>query len=182
MDTVLGPIGSSDAILTLHFIRFRFMLAFKIPSLSNENVTDVFKKLRANLTYEEYKTLFSVVLTDRGREFSNPSAIEIDDETGEITTRVFYCDPQQSNQKAEIEENHTLLRNIIPKGTDVGFLTDELLNTAMSHINSYKRKVIDDTPYNLFTNIFDSHLAEKLKVRHIEPDLVYLKPALLFRK
>ena len=48
----------------------------------------------------------SVILTDRGTEFSKAEEMEMVDELRR--TRVFYCDPMQSSQKGSIENKHHL--------------------------------------------------------------------------
>lgn len=182
MDTILGPKHDGPCLLTIHFITFRFMIAFKLDSHTSEEVSRVFRELQNLFTPDEYRALFSVILTDRGTEFVRPEDIEIHHQTGEIISHVFFTDPQASNQKAQIEENHTLLRYILPKGTRLGFLTDELVATMLSHINSYHRKVIATTPYDLMNIYYGQHILNKLKVRAIRPDLVYLKPSLFSQK
>ena len=42
-----------------------------------------------------------------------------------------------SNQKSQIERNHELVREILPKGQSFDGLTQELANRALSHVNAY---------------------------------------------
>lgn len=182
MDTILGPRHDGPCLLTIHFITFRFMIAFKLESHTSEEVSRVFRYLQTIFTPDEYRALFSVILTDRGTEFVRPEDIEIHHQTGEVLAHVFFADPQASNQKAQIEENHTLLRYILPKGTRLGFLTDEFVSLMLSHINSYQRKVIASTPYELMKIYYGEYILAKLKVRAISPDKVYLKPSLFSQK
>ena len=156
-------------------------LAFLIPDKTSESVSKVFKKLQQTLTPEEYKKLFNIILTDRGSEFTNPEAIEINYETGEVLAHLFYCDPQASNQKAQIEENHSLLRYIIPKGTNLAMLNESKTNLMLSHLNSLSRRVLDTSPIELFKIYYGEDLLKKLKIRAIHPDSVYLKPDLFIR-
>ncbi len=65
------------------------------------SVAEIFNVLRSKLTDSEFSKLFPVILTDRGFEFIDPTTIEINRETGEAQSRVFYCDPMNSNQKAK---------------------------------------------------------------------------------
>lgn len=41
---------------------------------------------------------------------------EINMETGEIRSKIFYCNPQQSSQKSYVENNHNFIRKILPNG------------------------------------------------------------------
>ena len=65
---------------------------------------------------EDYGKLFSLLLTDRGSEFEKHSLFEVNNETGEIRSDIFYCDPQMPSQKPHVENNHNYVRNILPNG------------------------------------------------------------------
>ena len=103
-----------------------------------------------------------MVLGDNGSEFSNPGAIETDAQ-GNLRTRVFYCDPSAPYQKGAIENNHTLLRRIIPKGTSLDAFTQKDINLIMNHVNSYTRQNLwDKTPYEVFASLFGEETLKKM--------------------
>ena len=58
---------------------------------------------------------------------------------GEERLRVYYCDPYCSWQKPRVENAHTLLRRVLPKGTSFDGLTQADVDLICSHINSYPR-------------------------------------------
>ena len=35
----------------------------------------------------------------------------------EVRTRIYYCDPNRSDQKGALEKNHEYIRYVLPKGT-----------------------------------------------------------------
>ncbi|MBQ0032467.1 MAG: hypothetical protein KBT68_06670 [bacterium] len=89
-------------------------VAFSLPcrrtgqSVHHICVTNAAKLTRNERTIQRYVNygvlsakLFPVILTDRGTEFSNPSRIEFDKD-GKRRTRVFFCDPMNSNQKSHL--------------------------------------------------------------------------------
>lgn len=78
--------------------------------------------------------------SDRGSEFTDPMKMEADPETGEISCRIFYCDPMNSNQKSNCERNHELIRYLILKNQTKERYTEEEIRTMMNHLNSYPRK------------------------------------------
>lgn len=101
MDTVIGTGGGKGGkcFLTLLFRQYNFMLIYLLPYKRREYVIEVFNSLKAALKAEEFKRLFEVILTDNGTEFSDPESIEIDLNTGEKLSSLFYCDPNCSWQK-----------------------------------------------------------------------------------
>jgi IS30 family transposase len=52
-------------------------------------------------------------------------------------------DPMRSGQKGGIEQAHTMLRMILPKGTSFEFLTQWDVRLIVNHINSTPRKSLD---------------------------------------
>jgi len=179
MDTVEGKRGGK-VILTIFFRNCGLQLGFLRDRNTSASVTDIFQKLRSVLTDDEFSMLFSVILTDRGSEFSNPLAIEVDFETGELSSKVFYCDPQNTNQKSRCERNHEFIRLIIPKGRSFDHLEQKDIALMMNHINSYGREMFNGkTPMELFEGIYGLETAKKLGLIRIEPDSIILKPELL---
>lgn len=171
--------GIHKCLLTMHFPSLRFMLIFVLKQKCKDEVTRVFLHLKDLLGNELYKKLFPVILTDRGTEFCDPEQIEVDTVTGELLTRVFFCDSYSSFQKGAIEENHELLRYIIPKGEVFDDLTQDKVNLMISHINAYYRKVIDTTPYTLAKAFWGEKLLLNFNCNFIEPTEVILKPQLI---
>lgn len=87
MDSVVGRKGGK-VLLTIHFVDASLMLAFLRDANTARTVTKVFEEMRKKLGDSLYKTLFPVILTDNGSEFSNPKGIEYDDK-GLPVSRVF---------------------------------------------------------------------------------------------
>lgn len=180
LDTVEGPRdGKEKCLLTIHINAAHFTLAFLLGSRCCEEVSRVFIFLQDLLGKETYSKLFKVLLTDRGSEFIDPLSIEVDHSSGERLTHVFFCNSYASYQKGSIEEDHRLIRRIIPKGTSMNDLKQENIDTMMSHIGSYKRESMESTPYKIFSIMYGKDVLDKLKIREITPDQVTLKPSVL---
>jgi IS30 family transposase len=95
---------------------------------------------------------------------------------------VFYTDPGAPYQKGACENNHSLIRRLIPKGTSLKGCTQEDIDLLMNHINSYSRKKPDNkSPFEVFSFLHGSSVLEKLGVKRIDSDDVTLNP-LLFKK
>ena len=117
MDTVYNN-QSGPYIQTFIFENTAFMIGILHKDKTADSMSRALDKIQDKLSYEEYQKLFSLLLTDRGTEFSKPQQFEINMETGEIRSKIFYCDPQQSSQKTHVENNHNFIREILPNGRD----------------------------------------------------------------
>lgn len=180
-DTVEGKKGGK-VILTLYFCSCNLQLGFLRERNTAESVSIIFHELFVLLGAETYSKIFPVLLVDRGSEFSDPLKAELDPLTGEILSSLFYCDPQNSNQKAECERNHEFIRYVIPKGTSIDSRTQEDITLMMNHINSYSRKALNDKcPIELFEALYGKEVAKKLGIVRIPHDSITLTPE-LFKK
>lgn len=182
MDTVIGTSGGKGGkcFLTLLFRQYNLMLIYLLPYKRSEYVIEVFNSLKQLLGIDEFERLFEVILTDNGTEFSDPESIEMDINTGEIISNVFYCDPNCSWQKGSIEKNHEYIRYILPKGTSFSGLTQEECNLIASHINSVPRKSLNNiSPYEASINFIGKQNIEKLNIKKIEYDDIDLSIRLL---
>ena len=75
---------------------------------------------------------------------------------------------------------HEFIRRVLPKGTSFEFLTQEKVDLMMDHINSYKRKKLNDqSPLQLFSFLYGADVLEKLNSHLIDPSEITLKPELL---
>jgi len=180
MDTVIGIIGGK-VLLTIHFPNTSFMLAFIRNSNTSQSVIDVFDRLYAVLGRKLFEKLFPVILTDRGSEFSNPSAVERAP-GGIHRTNIFFCNPNAPFQKGAIEVNHELIRRILPKGSSFDSLTQDDIDLMMCHINSYKRKKLGNkSPFEAFEFYYGSELFKKLNYSKVHENGVVLTPRLFKR-
>jgi len=177
-DTIEGKPGGK-VLLTLHFTVPQFMLAFIRDANTSKSVIDIFNHLYLVLGPDTFRKLFPVLLCDNGSEFSNPAAIEFDSH-GQRRTWVFYCDPQAPYQRGAAENNHSLLRRIIPKGTFLDMFTQQDITLVMNHINSYARPNLGDkTPYWVFSSLYGEEILRRMNAELIPPDKITLHPSLL---
>lgn len=178
MDTVVGP-EPGKVILTMLFRNCTFMLAFLMDDTKSRSVIHVFRFLQKGLGAEIFSRLFPVFLTDRGPEFSNPSALKCD-EFGESLSKVFFCNANAPYQKGRLEKNHEFLRYIMPKGSSFDAMTQEDITLCINHINSTARGSLNGrTPFALASLLLDGKLFELLHLEPAAPDKVLLRPALL---
>ena len=179
MDTVISATGSNKVLLTFHFVKYHFQLAYILNSKEVVNIIACVNDLCDCIGIEHFKEMFEVILTDNGPEFSDPESIEFEPETGELRCRVFYCHPYASREKGHCEKNHEYIRYILPKGTVFDFLTQDMCDLMMSHINSTKRPSVKGTPYDFMALAFGKEVLDLLKIKKIDSNLVTLLPTLL---
>lgn len=179
MDCVEGKKhGNGRVLMTLHFIISTLQVAYILDHKSMDSVVECHRKLRMKIGNEMYSRLFGVILTDRGSEFKSPERLEIA-ENGEIVTRVFYCDPLRSDQKAECERNHAEIRRVFLKGTDLRCNQDKV-DIMMDNVNGNARPQYQNKPaYDMFVLFYGTEAAEALGLSRIEPSEVTLNPSLL---
>ena len=179
IDTVEG-IKGGKVLLTIHFVNCSFMLAFLREHNDAQSVINTFNSIEDELKIDLFKKLFPVILTDNGSEFSNPLEIEFSRKTGERRTQIFYCEPGRPDQKGSCEVNHEMIRRILPKGTSFDDLTQEDINKMMSHINSYKRKKLNNcSPLQLFRIMYGKDIAKQFGIIEINFNDINLSKNLL---
>ena len=183
MDTVIGSVGGK-CLLTIHFVESSLMLAYLRDANTSQSVQDIFNCLQERLGITLFQKIFPLILTDNGSEFSNPRSIEADPETGEIRTSIFYCDVGKPYQKGAIEVNHELIRRVLSdvngRNRTFNSLTQADITLMMDHINSYKRKKLNDrSPYETFSFYYGEDTLKLLGCSKVPADDITLKPDLL---
>ncbi len=181
MDTVLGRM-EGKVLLTFNLSFCNFIFA---RLLDNKTALEVTKHLYAikNTLHEadkDFFQLFPVILTDNGGEFARVDDIEMD-VRGE--SKLFFCDPNRSDQKGRIEKNHTLIRDILPKRTSFDNLTQEDINLVCSHVNSVKRAALNGkSAYELFAFTYGEEIPKLLGISKIPAEDVCQSSKLLQHK
>lgn len=179
MDTVHSCKGCNRVLLTFFFTGEKLFLAFILERCTAGAVKAVFDRLERRMGTYGFLELFSTVLTDRGSEFGNPDALETGIQ-GIMRSSIYYCDPMRSGQKGGIEQAHTMLRNVLPKGTDFSFLTQWDVNLIVNHMNSTPRESLGGrTPYSVALDRYGEEALKELQLRPIDPDKVNLTPELI---
>ena len=174
MDTVYNS-QSGPYIQTFIFENTGLMIGFLHKEKTSVSMASTLDKLQEILE-DDYYTHFSLLLTDRGSEFEKYDLFENNYQTDEARGHIFYCDLQRPDQKPHVENNHNLVRNILPNKRNLDKLTQEDLELMFSHINSVPRASLGGkTPYEVFTYFYGEEVLKKLHIQKIEKDMVTLK-------
>ena len=181
MDTVMGRMGGK-VLLTFNLSFCNFIFARLLENKTTLEVTKPLYAIKNNLheADKDFCQLFPVILTDNGGEFARVDDIEMD-VRGE--SKLFFCDPNRSDQKGRIEKNHTLIRDILPKGTSFDNLTQEDINLVCSHVNSVKRAALNGkSAYELFAFTYGEEIPKLLGISKIPAEDVCQSSKLLQHK
>ena len=184
MDTVYNDVGNGPFIQTFKFMKYSLLVALLHKEKTKEAMNEGVLMLERILGEELFSKEVEVLLTDQGSEFYGIHELEKRAD-GTYRFRLFYCDPMMSCQKGSLENIHTELRYILPKGVDLyalGLQNQDDLNLAVSNIDSGpKEKLNGKSPIEL-VEFLNPQLYEKLRdfgIRKIEKDDILLKPYLL---
>ena len=181
MDTVMGRMGGK-VLLTFNLSFCNFIFARLLDNKTALEVTKHLYDIKKTLHQadKDFFQLFPVILTDNGGEFARVDDIEMD-VRGE--SKLFFCDPNRSDQKGRIEKNHTLIRDILPKGTSFDNLTQEDINLVCSHVNSVKRAALNGkSAYELFEFTYGEEIPKLLGISKIPAEDVCQSSTLLQHK
>ena len=180
MDTLIGKVGGKT-IVTFDFTFCNFMFGLLLEDKTSFEVSRKIADLKRKFGEAGLKfgDIFPIILTDNGGEFADIWTIENNLEN-EKECNLFFCDPMQSCQKPHVEKNHTLFRDIVPKGSSFDDFTQDTVDLIFSHVNAVKRKILNGkSPYDLFAFTFGENIARILGVSNISPQDVIQSPKLL---
>ena len=179
MDTVHSSRDSKKTLLTFFLTKEKLFLTCLMNRCTEGAVRLILDRLEKHLGTYGFISTFEHILTDRGTEFGDPEALETG-ANGIQRTSIYYCDPMHSGQKGGLEQAHTMLRMVLPKGTSFEFLTQWDVNLIVNHINSTPRESLGGrTPYSVVLETLGEEVLNAFQLRPIAPDEVNLTPKLI---
>lgn len=145
-DTMIGK-NHQGGLVTLNDRRLGFLLAAPIANRKVETVNRAIIECFFRIPQRLRKTL----TLDNGLEFAGFKEIE-----NTLGLDVYFADPYSPWQRGANENLNGLIRQYLPKGTDLRGLTHHHLNTITQKLNNRPRKRLNyKTPAKLFSVALD---------------------------
>ena len=180
MDTVEGTRGGR-CLLTLHLPCSQLQLMFIRRRNCAASVAECLDELERRLGFELFSSIFQVILTDNGSEFTAPETLERSaTREGRKRTRIFYCEPYSAWQKPDVESSNEYMRDVFPKGKAIPDITQEQVDEAASHINSKLRQSLGGkSAVAVFRDIHGDGALRRIGLREVPAREVNLTPGVL---
>jgi IS30 family transposase len=137
IDMVSGKQGTKPAILTLVERKSRKSLYVLTKDKTQKEVVRAIKRVRKRVG-GDFTDVFKSITADNGSEFLDNEAIKKAADCKEV----YYAHPYSSWERGSNENGNKILRRFIPKGTDIGKLTDKELQRIEDWINNYPRRIL----------------------------------------
>jgi len=147
-DLIIGK-NHGSAVGTLVERKSRYVFLAHLNNQSAEEtrlsftrkLADVPSELRQSLTY------------DQGKEMSQHKLLSAD-----LDMSVYFCDPHSPWQKGGIENINGLIRQFLPKGSDLSDVTQGELDKISHMLNTRPRKALDfQTPREVYMKEFKNY-------------------------
>jgi len=131
--------GSKNSyIATLVERHSRYVMLAKVPNKDTQSVVSALIKQSRKLPRELYRSL----TWDRGKELADHKRFTL-----ATNIDVYFCDPQSPWQRGSNENTNRLLRQYLPKGTNLSVHSQADLNKIARQLNERPRKTLQfETP------------------------------------
>ena len=128
---------SISAILTLIERKTRKSIYVLIKNKTQKEIINAVKKARKKLK-GSFGNIFKTITADNGSEFLDSVGIK---KAGKCE-EVYYAHPYSSWERGSNENGNKMLRRFIPKGSNIGEVTEEYLQRIENWVNNYPRKIL----------------------------------------
>ena len=139
-DLLFGSKNSQIATLVERHTRYAMLV--KVSGKDTKTVINALIKNARKLPEELYQSL----TWDRGKEMAEHKRFTL-----ATDIQVYFCDPQNPWQRGTNENTNGLLRQYLPKGTDLSGYSQAKLNAVARRLNERPRKTLNyETPAERF--------------------------------
>jgi IS30 family transposase len=126
--------GSKNSyVATLVERHSRYVMLIKVANKDTEGVVTALIKHSQKLPGELYRSL----TWDRGKELADHRRLKL-----ATDVEVYFCDPRSPWQRGSNENSNRLLRQYLPRGTDLSLHSQAKLNAIARQLNERPRKTL----------------------------------------
>jgi IS30 family transposase len=126
--------GSKNSyVATLVERHSRYVMLIKVTNKDTEGVVTALIKQSQKLPGELYRSL----TWDRGKELADHQRLTL-----ATNVEVYFCDPRSPWQRGSNENTNRLLRQYLPRGTDLSLHSQAKLNAIARQLNERPRKTL----------------------------------------
>ena len=136
IDLVVGKQGTKPSILTLVDRKTRKSLYVLVKNKTQKEVIAAIKRVRRRVG-GNFNDVFKTITADNGSEFLDSEAIK----KAAKCCEVYYAHPYSSWERGSNENGNRILRRFVPKGIDIGKLTQYDLQRIEDWVNNYPRRI-----------------------------------------
>ena len=140
MDCIVGSGKAFLLVLTERMSRKE--LIFKMPEKTQECVINVMDRLERRYK-SKFQKIFKSITMDNGSEFLDMESLERSClKAGIKRTTCYYAHPYSSWERGSNENQNKLIRRFIPKGFNIGKLTNKDIKRIENWLNNYPRRIL----------------------------------------
>ncbi len=140
-DTVVGK-GRTGYLVTCVDRASRYVIARKVHACAAKPVAEQLQRTLRRLPAEKRRSL----TLDNGREFARPMELE-----RRLDLPIYFAHPYHSWERGTNENTNGLLRQYLPKGTDLTQVTPAQLRLHVAQLNHRPRKCLSyRSPFEIF--------------------------------
>jgi IS30 family transposase len=142
-DCIKGPQGQGTVgLYTLTERKTREQVILKIKTASQEEIKRSMDKLERRYG-NEFRGKIKSITYDNGSEFLDWKGIETSVvKVAKKRTEVYFAHPYSSWERGSNENQNRMIRRFIPKGTDIGKVSEARIAEIENWMNNYPRKIL----------------------------------------
>jgi IS30 family transposase len=123
----------------------RFVMLVKLDGATAQDILEGFKRRLKTVPESLRKTM----TYDQGREMSMHQTLSAD-----LKMDIYFCDPHSPWQRGSNENANGLLREYLPKGTDLSLVSQQQLTAIEHSLNNRPRKILNfHSPQEVFSKL-----------------------------
>lgn len=140
MDTIVGPLGESEAsLLVLTERKTRKEIIEKLPSHTMKEVVRALDRIERRYTEKKFREIFKTITVDNGSEFADYRGMRRSRRNARDRTEVYYCHPYSSSERGSNENQNRHIRRWYPKGENFDDTTNKEVKDVELWLNNYPR-------------------------------------------